>query len=84
MSLPDGAEFWWSTKGYYAGEEKRECKYWYYRVYIDDIFVKEGKFAHKQTRNLQNRVVYRRMWNHTKNEWRDSDWVLFQDFRSDK
>ena len=42
MSLPDGAEFWWSTKGYYASEEKRECKYWYYRVYIDDIFVKEG------------------------------------------
>jgi hypothetical protein len=57
-------------------EPKKDCIHKYYRIVIDGKIIKEGRYALKQTRNVQNRTIYKRKWNESKRCWKDANWEL--------
>lgn len=56
-------------------EPKKDCRHQYYRVIVDGEIIKEGRHAIKQTRNIENRIIYQRLWNESKRFW-VNDWNL--------
>lgn len=57
-------------------EHIKDCIHTIYRIVVNGVIVKEGRYAIKQTRNLENRKIYRRKYNVSKRCWKDDDWVL--------
>jgi hypothetical protein len=57
-------------------EPKKDCIHKYYRIVIDGKIIKEGRHALKQTRNIENRTIYKRKWNESKRCWKDANWEL--------
>ena len=57
-------------------EPKNDCIHKYYRIVVDGKIIKEGRHALKQTRNIENRTIYKRRWNESKRCWQDSEWML--------
>jgi len=55
-------------------EPKKDCIHTYYRIEVDGVIIKEGRHALKQTRNVENRTIYKRKWNESKRKWKDEDW----------
>lgn len=56
-------------------DNKKDCFHQYYRVEINGKIIKEGRHAVKQTKNIANRVVYRRKFNQSKKCW-VNNWTL--------
>lgn len=56
---------------------KKDCFHQYYRIVVDGEVIKEGRHAVKQTKNIANRIMYRRKWNHSKRCW-VTDWTLIK------
>ena len=57
-------------------EPKKDCIHTYCRIVVDGKIIKEGRHALKQTRKIENRVIYKRIWNESKRCWKDADWEL--------
>jgi len=57
-------------------EPKSDCTHTKYKVLVDGVVIKEGRYAVKQTRNIPNRIIYKRKWNVSRKTWVDSDWQL--------
>lgn len=53
---------------------KKHCIKTIYRVIVNDEIVKEGRFAINQTKNIKNRVIFKRKWNESTKEW-IGDWT---------
>lgn len=57
-------------------ESKKNCIHVYYRIVVDGKIIKEGRNALKQTRNIKNRIIYKRKYNESKRCWQDINWEL--------
>jgi hypothetical protein len=57
-------------------EPKKDCIHTYYRIVFDGKIIKEGRYALKQTRNIENRIIYKRKWNESKRCWKDANWRI--------
>lgn len=57
-------------------EPKKDCIHKYYRIVLDGTIIKEGRYALKQTRNIENRIIYKRKWDESKRCWNDDNWEL--------
>ena len=57
-------------------QPKKDCIHTHYRIVVNDVIIKEGRHALKQTRNVENRTIYKRRWNVSKRCWKDSEWKI--------
>ena len=55
---------------------KKDCIHKYYRIIVEGKIIKEGRHAVKQTRNDENRIIYKRKYNVSKHFWIDINWEL--------
>jgi hypothetical protein len=53
---------------------KKDCIHTRYRIIVDGTIIKEGRHALKQTRNIENRTIYKRRWNVSRRCWQDAEW----------
>jgi hypothetical protein len=55
--------------------KKGDCKHTHYKIVVDGKVIKKGRFAIKQTRKIENRVIYKRRWNVSRKIY-ENDWTL--------
>jgi len=53
---------------------KKDCIHTHYKIVVSGQIIKEGRYAHKQTKNIKERVIYSRKYNVSKRKY-ETDFI---------
>lgn len=56
-------------------EDKVDCFHTHYKIIVNNIIIKIGRYAVKQTKNIENRIIYSRKYNVSEKEY-VNEWSL--------
>lgn len=55
--------------------DKGDCFHTHYKIIVNNIVIKIGRYAIKQTKNIENRIIYSRKYNVSRKEY-VNEWIL--------